>query len=75
MKSVATENPCRASTSYRDNPDRTHSALSCACSGLVVSAPRALSPRAQALSCQLNHDNRALAVAIPCHDIEPYVAT
>ena len=36
--------------------------------GLIVCAPRAL-------SCQLCLYNRALAVASPCRDIEPYVAT
>ena len=54
--SIATKNPCCAPTSCRDNPCSVRSTLSSACLGLVVCAPRALSPRSQALSCQLCRD-------------------
>ena len=66
-KSVAIENPCRAQTSYRDNPSCAHSALSCALPSLVVCAPRELLTRAQALSCQLCRDP-----AVPCRDMETF---
>ena len=58
-----TENPCHALTTCRDNPGRPRSTLSSARPGLVMCAARALSPRAQALSCQLCSDP-----TMPCRD-------
>ena len=52
-----------------------HHALSCVRLGLVVCTPRALSPRAQALSSQLSRDTTSMSRPKLSHDLEYQVVT